>query len=104
MSSFDTADQQVIESYRPTGRIYLYVCGGPGGKHPFTQGTHQDLHAEKIVAVPGMRLDFYCDDGNEKGERDYLLFSGVIDQFPTGDWYAVVDGDRFWHESEVGPC
>ena len=49
-----------------------------------------------------MRLDFYCDDGNDKGERDYLLFAGVIDRFPeTGDWYTVIDGDRFWHESDI---
>jgi hypothetical protein len=49
-----------------------------------------------------MRLDFYCDDGNDKGERDFLLFTGVIDQFPeTGDWYALIDDDRFWHESDV---
>lgn len=55
-----------------------------------------------IVPVPGMRLDFYSDDGNNKGERDYLLFAGVIDRFPETDrWYAIIDGDRFWHESDV---
>jgi hypothetical protein len=74
----------------------------PGREASITQGTFQDLEAEKIVPVPGMRLDFYCDDGNDKGERDYLLFAGVIDRFPeTGDWYAMIDGDRFWHESDV---
>jgi len=94
----------MTEYYRPGSRIYLYPCGGPGGKHPFTQGTFRDLQTEKIVPVPGMRLDFYCDDGNDKGERDFLLFAGVIDRFPeTGDWYAVIEGDRFWHESDVQP-
>ena len=82
----------------------MYPCAGPGGKHPFTQGTFQDLEAEKVVPAPGMRLDFYCDDGNEKGERDYLLFTGVIEQSTaTGDWYAVVDSDQFWHESDISP-
>jgi hypothetical protein len=94
--------QQVTASYRPTGRIYLYPGAGPGGNHPFTQGTFADLEAEKIEPAPGMRLDFYCDDGNDKGEPDYLLFAGVIDQFPeTGDWHAIIEGDRFWHESDV---
>ena len=92
----------MTERYRPIGRIYLYPSSGLDGKHPFTQGTFEDLKAEKIVPIPGMRLNFYCDDGNDKGERDFLLFAGVIDQFPeTGDWYAVIDDDRFWHESDV---
>jgi hypothetical protein len=89
-------------SYRPAKRIYLYPGAGPGGKHPFTRGTIEDLAAEKIMPVSGMHLDFYCDDANDKGEQDYLLFAGVIDQFPeTDDWYAVIDGERFWHESDV---
>jgi hypothetical protein len=87
--------------YRPQGRIYLYLCAGPGGKHPFTFGTHRDLAIEKITPTPGMRLNFYCDDGNDQGERDYLLFTGVIDQDEeTEHWYAIIDGDRFWHESD----
>jgi hypothetical protein len=95
----------MIENSRPPGRIYLYPCAGKGGKHPFTQGTLEDLKAEKIVPQPGMSLDFYCDDANDKGERDYLLFAGVIDQFPdTGRWYAVIAGDLFWHESDVHPA
>ena len=92
----------MTKHYRPTGRIYLYPCAGLGGRHPFTQGTFEDLEAEKIVPIPGMSLDFYCDDGNDDGVRDYLLFSGIIDRAPeTGDWYAVIDGDRFWHESDI---
>ena len=56
------------------------------------------------MPVLGMRLNFYADDVNEKGERDYLLFAGVIDQSPgTGRWYAIIDGDRFWHESDIEP-
>jgi hypothetical protein len=92
-----------MESYRPEGRIYLYPCGGPGGKHPFTNGTHNDLAAEKIVPIPAMRLDFYSDDANEKGEPDYLLFTGVIDRSADGHWYAIIDDYRFWHESDCQP-
>lgn len=93
-----------MESYRPAGRIYLYVCGGPGGRHPFTNGTRQDMEAENLVPVPGMRLNFYSDDANDKGEPDYLLFTGVINRSEKdGHWYAVVDDDRFWHESDLEP-
>ena len=92
-----------MDSYRPAGRIYLYVSGGPGGKHPFTNGTRQDMESENLVPVPGMRVNFYCDDANAKGEPDYLLFTGVIDRSEDGHWYAVVDDDRFWHESDIRP-
>jgi hypothetical protein len=94
----------MTERYRPIGRVYLYPSSGLGGKHPFTQGTFEDLEADKVVPITGMRLDFYCDDGNDKGERDFLLFAGTIDRFPeTGDWYAVIDDDSFCHESDVQP-
>jgi hypothetical protein len=91
-------------NYRLSGRTYLYPGAGLGGRHPFTVGTHWDLESEHITPVRGMRLRFYADDGNEKGEPDYLLFDGVADHDPTtGRWYAVIDGDRFWHESDVPP-
>lgn len=92
----------MTEQYRPKGRIYLYPCAGPGGKHPFTDGTHKDLAAEGVVPTPGMRLNFYADDGNDAGEPDYLLFAGVIDRdVDTGAWFAIIDSDKFWHESDV---
>jgi len=88
--------------YRPTGRIYLYPDASPGGRTSFTQGTFWDLEAEGIVPTPGMRLLFYTDDGNEEGERDYLLFTGVIDyDRDAGCWYAVIDEDSFCHESDL---
>ena len=87
--------------YRPKGRIYLYPGGGrPGPGTPFTQGTFWDLEAEQITPTPGMRLDFYADDANERGEADYLLFTGVVD-FDANGWYAVIDDGSFLHESEV---
>jgi hypothetical protein len=96
------------EYYRPRGRIYLYPAGGRRGEGcPFTQGTFWDLEEEGIAPKPGMKLQFYADDGNEKGERDYLLFSGIIDcDQSTGEWYALIDKGSFCHESDLaaGAC
>jgi hypothetical protein len=89
------------DRYRPRGRIYLY----PSGRDlscPFTQGTFRDLEAEGITPRPGMRLQFYTDDGNHKGELDCLLFTGIIDRDQnTGEWYAVIERDSFCHESDL---
>jgi hypothetical protein len=90
-----------LDCYRPKGRIYLYPSGHGRGCS-FTQGTFWDLEAEGIVPAPGMRLQFYTDDGDDKGELDCLLFSGIV-QFDqtTGQWYAEIDRDSFCHESDV---
>ena len=72
-------DEQVTDHPRPKGRIYMYPMGGRGGGlSRFTNGTVEDLKQEGIVPVEGIRLKFYCDDGNDKGEADYLLFDGQI--------------------------
>jgi hypothetical protein len=91
------------DCYRPIGRIYLYPGGGRRGTGcPFTQGTFWDLEAEGIVPEPGMKLQFYADDGNDKGELDCLLFTGIIDcDQNTGEWYAVIDDGSFCHESDL---
>jgi hypothetical protein len=72
----------MTEQYRPKGRIYLYPCAGPGGNHPFTCGTHKDLAAEGISPSPGMRLDFYSDDGNDAGEPDFCCLPGSLTVIP----------------------
>ena len=75
--------------------------------HPQGREAHSrresfwDLEAEKITPAPGMRLAFYDTEANDKGERDYLLFSGVIGQDEHGSWYAVIDAGSFHHESDV---
>jgi hypothetical protein len=91
------------DCYRPRGRIYLYAGGGRRGDGcPFTQGTFWDLEVEGIVPKPGMKLEFYADDGNEKGELDCLLFTGIIDcDQSTGEWYAIIDDSSFCHESDL---
>jgi len=44
------------------------------------------------------------DDGNEKGELDCLLFTGIIHCDPkTGEWYALIDNDSFCHQSDRKP-
>lgn len=85
---------------RPKGRAYLYLMGGDGGEHRFTVGTFQDLAEEGICLSDGMALGFYCDDGNDQGEPDYMLFDGVAKQHPDGTWWAIVTNDEVWHESD----
>jgi len=91
--------------FGPPGHIYLYPAGGRAGDGaPFTQGTFWDLDAEGITPKDGMRLEFYTDDGNEKGELDCLLFTGIIHCDPkTGEWYALIDNDSFCHQSDRKP-
>jgi len=51
-----------------------------------------------------MHLKFYADDGNDKGEPDYLLFDGVVGyEAKTETWYAIVDDYKFWREPDEGP-
>lgn len=84
-------------------RIYLYLCGGPGAKHRFTLGTYDDLKAAGIQPLRGLRLQFYCDDGDPSGKRDDLLFEGVVDyDDDRRNWCAVVDWDTIRHESDFG--
>lgn len=85
---------------RPKGRIYLYPMGGRGGEHRFTRGTFADLKTEGISPASGMRLRFYCDDSDNLGRPDYLLFDGVIRQDMHGEWWATVVDERYWHESD----
>ena len=88
---------------RPKGRIYLYLMSGGRGEHRFTNGTFADLEAEGVELKDGMRLRFYSDDGNEKGEPDYLLCDGIARQHPDGTWWATVIDERIWWESDEQP-
>lgn len=86
--------------YRPASRAYLDLNGGTQCC-PFTSGTFWDLADAGIEPEEGLVLAFYMDDGNKPGERDNLLFSGVVHRDPqTGDWSATVDTASFRHESD----
>ena len=82
-------------------RIYLYPGAGPGGRHKFTLGTFNDLKSAGIVPKSGMRLQFYADDADASGNRDDLLFDGVIDFDQRLGWYAIIEGE-IRSESEIG--
>jgi hypothetical protein len=77
--------------------------GGRGGEHRFTGGTFADTNAEGISPPNGMRLRFYCDDGDDLGRPDYLLFDGVIRQDAKGVWRSTVVDDSYWHECGERP-
>ena len=82
-------------------RIYLYPGAGPGGRHKFTLGTFNDLKIAGIVPRPGLRLEFYADDADSSGNRDDLLFEGVVDFDQRLGWYATIEGE-IRPESEIG--
>jgi hypothetical protein len=84
------------ERARPKGRISLY----PSGANRFSIGTWEDLAADGIVPVEGVRLGFYDFDGNDAGEPDWLIFDGTIHLDADGKWYAKVDPGSFRHESD----
>jgi hypothetical protein len=65
----------------------------------------RDREERIALPEPGMSMKFYADDGDDKGGVDYLLFNGVVGYEPgNGTWYAIIDGHRFWHESDEGPA
>ncbi len=83
-------------------RIYLYLSVPLGGRQKFTLGTFEDLAANHIEPREGLRLHFYCDDANPStGERDDLLFEGVIGFDANLGWHAIVDEGAVRSQSEL---
>lgn len=80
-------------------RIYLYPIAAADGHYVFTDHTWADLAAEGIVPEEGMAMSFYCDDGEDEGERDDLLFEGTIHRDAL-HWYALVDRNSLHHASQ----
>lgn len=90
------------ETRRPKGRFWLYPGGYSWAR--FTIGTWEDLRADGVVLVEGMRLGFYDFDANDAGEPDWLIFEGTIHQDPEdGRWYAKIETGSFRHESDETP-
>lgn len=85
---------------KPQKRIYLYLASR-GGRQRFTLGTFEDLKAAGTELKPGILLPFYTDDTDEAGNRDDLIFEGVVgyDEI-TGKWYATVEPNNIRHESD----
>jgi len=47
------------------------------------------------------QLSFYCDDANDAGRPDELLFEGAIHFDAAKDqWYVVIDENSYRHASD----
>jgi hypothetical protein len=86
-------------------RIFLYPYAGPGGRNYLKQiGTTQDVMLSDIELREGLRLGFYCEDADDDGKQDDLLFEGTVhfDQ-EKNRWYVIVDENSYRHESDHDP-
>lgn len=87
-------------------RIFLQPYAGPGGRNYFKQiGTQQDVLLNDIRLEDGKRLSFYCEDADDKGEPDELLFEGTVHfDGEKQQWYAMIDENSYRHASDLrGP-
>jgi hypothetical protein len=80
-------------------RIFLYPFAGPGGRNYFKQiGTAQDVILSDIKLEEGVRLSFYCEDVDDEGRPDELLFDGTVHfDFDKGQWYTITDENSYHH-------
>jgi hypothetical protein len=82
-------------------RIYLYPGLGDGEPHFLDRvGTIRDLAESGLTLTEGMKVGFWMDDANERGENDNLIFEGTVHfDSQRQRWYALIDGTSFRHES-----
>jgi hypothetical protein len=83
-------------------RIFLYPYAGPGGRNYFKQiGTTQDVMINDVKLEEGMRMGFYCEDADDDGKEDDLIFEGTVGYDPERQqWYAVIDESSYRHASD----
>jgi hypothetical protein len=83
-------------------RIFLYPYAGPGGRNYFKQiGTTQDVMLNDIKLEEGLQLSFYCEDADDEGRPDELLFEGTVHfDAEKKQWYTIVDENSYRHSSE----
>src|SRR5262249_32660647 len=84
-------------------RIFLYPYAGPGGRNYLKQiGTIQEIAATGIKLEEGALLSFYCDDADDAGKRDDLIFEGTLHFDPEKQqWYALIDESSYRHASNL---
>jgi hypothetical protein len=72
------------------------------GRHYLTTvGTRRDIAESGIVLSEGQHLSFYDVDGTNTGERDDLLFEGIVHfDNDVKEWYAIIDPKSFRHQSD----
>jgi len=69
--------------------------------------TSKTASGNEIALRPGMLLTAYMEDGNEKGERDDIFASGVVEPSPEwlacrgSRWILRIDEDGIRWESDL---
>lgn len=83
-------------------RLYLYPGRGEGEPHYLDRvGTMEDLAKSGMTLSEGMKVGFWMDDANDRGEEDNLLFEGTVHfDAQRQQWYALIDWTSFHHESD----
>jgi|SRR5208282_6759199 len=91
-----------IQHNESVKRIFLYPYAGPGGRNYFKQiGTTQDIMLDEVKLCEGLRLGFYCEDQDDEGMPDELIFDGTVHfDHEKGQWYAIIDENSYRHASE----
>lgn len=84
-------------------RIRLYPYAGPGGRNYFKQiGTRQDIQLQEVKLSEGLTLGFYCEDEDDDGKPDELVFEGTVHfDESAGQWYAIIDENSYRHASDL---
>jgi len=76
--------------YHPNGRNYLREIG-----------TLRDIASNSITLEEGLLVHFYDQDGDGEGNRDDLLFEGIVHyDSEKKKWYAIIDPKSWRHESD----
>ena len=65
-------------------------------------GTRRDLEKYGITLEENLVLTFYMDDADDLGNRDNLIFSGIV-HFDAANqrWVAEIDWDKIKNESKL---
>jgi len=84
-------------------RIFLYPYAGLGGRNYFKDiGTLQDIQLNDITLQDGLRLGFYCEDQDDEGKPDELLFEGTAHfDSEKRQWYVLIDEQSYCHASDL---
>jgi len=91
------------DNAKPRCRIFLYPYAGPGGRNYFKDiGTLQDIQLNDIALKEGLKLSFYCEDEDDSGHSDDLIFEGTVHfDSEKNKWYALIDEDSYRHASDL---
>lgn len=64
-------------------------------------GMTQDLAGHQVRLAPGLTLELYSDDADDRGNPDDLLVTGVVEYSNDEQcWVAVIDWSAIRHASD----